>query len=72
MSKSIFQIVLEDNWNNLGNVIKRHYFLKPFYNDNIVVSGEMSEIYHSPIAKLLYHLAYCSAPWFRIVVTMCQ
>lgn len=52
MSKSIFQIVLEDNWDKLGNVIKLHYFLKPFSSDNICVTGEMSEIYHSFIAKL--------------------
>lgn len=52
MSRSIFQIVLEDNWDKLGNVIKRHYFLKPFSADNICVTGEMSEIYHSFIAKL--------------------
>ena len=52
MSKSIFEIVLEDNWNNLGDVIKRHYFLRPFSDDNMCVRGEMSEIYHSTIAKL--------------------
>jgi hypothetical protein len=52
MNKSIFQIVLKENWDNLGDVIKRHYFLKPFSNDHICVSGTMSEIYHSPLAKL--------------------
>ena len=53
MRKPVFQIVLAENWEALGSVIKRHYFLRPFSADYICVSGEMEEIYHSPIAKLL-------------------
>lgn len=52
MNKPIFQEILGDSWGELGNVIKRHYFLRPFSDDYICVSGEMSEIYHSSIAKL--------------------
>jgi len=52
-SKSVFQIVLGDDWDKLGGVIKNHYFLKPESSDYICVSGFMSEITHSAIAKLL-------------------
>lgn len=52
MKQSIFQKVLGEQWENLGDVIKRHYFLKPFSEDRIVVTGEMLEVYHSALAKL--------------------
>lgn len=52
MSESVFQKILADSWDELGSVIKRHYFLRPFSDDYICVSGEMSEVYHSSIAKL--------------------
>jgi hypothetical protein len=52
MTKSIFQKVLAEDWDRLGSVIKRHYFLRPFSEDYICVRGEMSEIDHSFIAKL--------------------
>ena len=51
--KSIFQIVLGDDWDELGPIIQRHYFLKPQSNDYIRVSGKMTEISHSAIAKAL-------------------
>ncbi len=51
--QSVFQIVLGDDWANLGPIIQRHYFLKPKSNDYVCVSGEMSEISHSLIAKAL-------------------
>lgn len=51
--KSVFHAVLDDDWNSLGSIIRRHYFLKPESKDYICVSGEMSEIYHSGLAKLL-------------------
>jgi len=53
MKKSIFNLVLADDWDDLGDIIKAHYFLKPYSNDYICVCGEMSEIYHSFIAKLI-------------------
>lgn len=52
MSESIFQKVLAENWQNLGSIIQQHYFLRPYSEDYICVSGEMSEVYHSTIAKL--------------------
>ena len=52
MTDSVFQTVLGDGWDELGDVIKRHYFLRPYSDDYICVSGVMSEIYHSAIAKL--------------------
>lgn len=53
IEKTIFQIVLGDDWPRLGDVIQRHYFLKPESNDYICVSGKMDEITHSTAAKLL-------------------
>ncbi len=52
MTDSVFQKILGDSWDELGDVVKRHYFLKPYSDDYICVSGVMSEIYHSNIAKL--------------------
>jgi len=49
----VFKSVLGRSWEDLGDVIKRHYFLKPESDDYICVTGEMSEIYHSNIAKLI-------------------
>ena len=57
MNKSIFQLVLGDQWDDLGHVIKQHYSLRPFSDDYICVSGVMSEVYHSPMAKLLIPFA---------------
>ncbi len=52
MTDSIFQTVLGESWEELGDVIQRHYFLRPYSDDYICVSGVMSEVYHSMIAKL--------------------
>lgn len=52
MTESVFQKILADSWDDLGTVIKRHYFLRPYSDDYICVCGVMSEIYHSSIAKL--------------------
>ena len=49
----IFKQILGSQWNNLGKVIQDHYFLKPYSDDYICVRGEMDEIHHSLIAKLL-------------------
>jgi hypothetical protein len=51
--KSVFQLVLGDDWNDLGAIIQNHYYLKPESSDYICVSGEMTEIKHSLAAKLL-------------------
>lgn len=52
MNEPIFKQVLANDWDKLGNIIKEHYFLKPYSDDYICVSGVMTEIYHSKLAKL--------------------
>ena len=49
----VFQNLLGDDWNKLGEVVRRHYFLRPNSSDYICVSGKMLEVYHSAFAKLL-------------------
>lgn len=49
----VFQRVLGDEWHELGNVVRRHFFLRPYSRGHVCVSGEMSEVYHSRIAKIL-------------------
>lgn len=49
----IFQQVLGPAWAQLGDVIRRHYFLRSHSSDYICVSGSMDEIHHAPLAKLL-------------------
>ena len=51
MTESVFEKILGDSWDDLGGVIKQHYFLRPYSDDYICVSGVMSEVYHSTIAK---------------------
>ena len=51
--EAIFKQILGSQWDELGIVIKEHYFLKPYSDDYICVQGEMDEIHHSLIAKLL-------------------
>lgn len=51
--KPVFQTLLGQDWDKLGHIIRRHYFLKPKSQDYICVAGEMSEIYHSTLAKLI-------------------
>lgn len=52
-NSSVFKIVLQDDWSHLGKIIQQHYFLKPKSNDYICVTGEMQEVSHSLLAKLL-------------------
>jgi len=52
-NKTIFQSALGDDWSQLGDIIQRHYFLKPYSDDYICVRGIMDEIHHSTLAKLL-------------------
>lgn len=49
----VFQTILGDEWDSLGDIIRRHYFLQPNSSDYVCVPGEMSEIHHSLIAKPL-------------------
>ncbi|WP_343237256.1 DUF4166 domain-containing protein [Xanthomonas sp.] len=45
--------MLGEDWNRLGEVIRRHYFLRAFSDDSICVKGRMREVWHSAIAKCL-------------------
>jgi len=49
----VFQQVLGADWERLGAVIRRHYFLRPYSDDRITVRGVMHQIHHSGVAKLL-------------------
>jgi hypothetical protein len=53
VSEPVFQQILGAEWHSLGEVIQRHYFLRPYSNDTVCISGTMNEIYHSRFAKLL-------------------
>ncbi len=53
----IFQHVLGADWDKLGTIIKRHYFLRPFSGDYICVKGTMHTVHHRVIAKLLIPFA---------------
>lgn len=55
--KPIFQEVLGEDWPRLGDVIRRHYFLRPFSDDRICVKGTMHEVWHSAMAKCLIPFA---------------
>lgn len=55
--KPIFQEVLGEDWPRLGEVIRRHYFLRPFSDDYVCVKGTMQEVWHSTLAKFLIPLA---------------
>lgn len=56
-SSPVFEQVLGDDWDKLGSIIQRHYFLRPFSNDYICVKGTMNEVHHSAFAKLLIPMA---------------
>lgn len=49
----VFQTILGSDWNSLGGIVRRHYFLRPKSKDYMCVTGEMSEVHHSTVAKLL-------------------
>ncbi|WP_091792931.1 DUF4166 domain-containing protein [Lysobacter sp. yr284] len=53
----VFQQVLGEDWHRLGEVIRRHYFLRGFSDDYTCVKGTMQEVWHSAIAKCLIPFA---------------
>lgn len=57
VSTPVFQSVLGADWEKLGAVVRRHYFLRPFSNDYICVKGTMREVRHNAFAKLLIPFA---------------
>ena len=56
MNQPVFKKILGEHWSELGEVIQKHYFLRPYTNDYICVKGTMFEVYHSAIAKILIPL----------------
>lgn len=52
-SEPLFKRILQSDWDGLGSVVKKHYFLRGRTDDYVCVSGVMDEIYHSTFAKLL-------------------
>jgi hypothetical protein len=55
--KPVFQEVLGEDWHRLGDIIRRHYFLRGFSDDYVCVKGTMHEVWHSAVAKLLIPFA---------------
>ncbi|QWF16984.1 DUF4166 domain-containing protein [Lysobacter capsici] len=55
--RPIFREVLGEDWHRLGEVIRRHYFLRAFSDDHVCVEGTMKEVWHSAVAKLLIPFA---------------
>lgn len=49
----VFKQLLGERWNELGPVIREHYFLRPYSADAVSVDGIMLEVKHSRVAKLL-------------------
>lgn len=56
-STPVFKQVLGADWDRLGPIIRRHYFLRSFSDDYICVKGTMHEVHHSAFAKLLIPIA---------------
>ncbi|NGN45303.1 DUF4166 domain-containing protein [Mesorhizobium sp. CGMCC 1.15528] len=55
--KPVFQEVLGKDWHRLGEVVRRHYFLRAFSDDYICVKGTMHEVRHNAVASFLIPLA---------------
>lgn len=49
----VFQQALGPAWEQLGDVIRRHYAMAPFSDDQVCVRGTMSEVWHARWAALL-------------------
>ncbi len=48
----VIKKALGESWENLTNVVKRHYDITPGKPSNMLIKGVMDEVYHSAIAKL--------------------
>ena len=52
----VFQMLLGADWRELGEIIRRHYFLRTYSDDQISVVGIMDEVHSSRIARLVIPL----------------
>jgi len=48
----VIKKALGDSWDDLAEIIKRHYDISPGTSSNMIIKGVMDEVYHSAIAKL--------------------
>ncbi|MCU7808118.1 MAG: DUF4166 domain-containing protein [Candidatus Thiodiazotropha sp. (ex Semelilucina semeliformis)] len=49
---SVMQKALGEQWDQLDEIVQRHYEMKPGQTSRITVSGTMDRVFHSNIAKL--------------------
>ena len=52
IQQPVIRKALGEAWESLGEVVRRHYDLSPGSASNMLIEGEMREVYHSNIAKL--------------------
>ena len=48
----VIRKALGEDWNALGEIVRRHYDITPGTASNMTIDGLMSEVYHSPVGKL--------------------
>ncbi len=48
----VIKEALGSDWEDLAEIIKQHYDITPGKPSNMIIKGDMDEVYHSPIAKL--------------------
>ncbi|MES9833196.1 MAG: DUF4166 domain-containing protein [Candidatus Thiodiazotropha sp. DIVDIV] len=48
----VIKQALGTNWEALSEIVKQHYDITPGEDTTLILRGEMSEVYHSTIAKL--------------------
>ena len=51
-TQPVIKKALGKHWDELSHIVKRHYDITPGKNISLTLRGEMSEVYHSKIAKL--------------------
>ena len=50
--RPVIKEALGSNWEDLAEIIKQHYDITPGKSSNMMIKGDMDEVYHSLIAKL--------------------
>jgi hypothetical protein len=48
----VIRKALGNAWSELGEIVRRHYDITPGTASDMTIDGVMSEVYHSPVAKL--------------------